>query len=133
MKSMAAALLAYFRSTDRVPGGRPEGNTHEIHHFATEMPATTSPGSDRPRHFGTLTAGLAYWMSHDLNLSGIVFLAMSGNVVLATLGGSMIPVLLKRLNVDPALASTVWLTTLTDWIGFLLLLGLASIYLKSAN
>ena len=81
---------------------------------------------------GTLTAGLAYWMSHNWQLSGIVFLAMSGNVVLATLGGSMIPVLLKRLKVDPALASTVWLTTLTDWIGFLLLLGLASLYLKTA-
>lgn len=80
---------------------------------------------------GTLTSLLAYWMSHSWQLSFIVFLAMCGNIVLATMGGSMIPVLLKKLNVDPALASTVWLTTLTDWIGFLLLLGLASIYLKA--
>jgi magnesium transporter len=81
---------------------------------------------------GTLTAVLAHYMSNgDVRLSGIVFLAMCGNVMLATLGGSMIPVLLKRVGVDPALASTVWLTTLTDWIGFLLLLGLAALWLEA--
>ncbi|MBT9584781.1 magnesium transporter [bacterium] len=87
---------------------------------------------------GSLTAALAYAMSsnyggsgqHSWHLALIVFLAMFGNVVMATLGGSMIPVLLKHFKVDPALASTVWLTTLTDWIGFLLLLGLASLWLK---
>ena len=79
---------------------------------------------------GSLTALLAYAMSGNLHLAAIVFLAMFGNVVLATMGGSMIPVLLKNLKVDPALASTVWLTTLTDWIGFLLLLGMATLWLK---
>jgi len=85
---------------------------------------------------GTFTAGLAYLMGlHSQaerpgGLALIVFLAMSGNVIMASLGGSLIPLLLKRLGVDPALASTVWLTTLTDWIGFLLLLGLASLWLK---
>lgn len=78
---------------------------------------------------GCLTATLAYWMSHDAHLSLIVFLAMGGNITMATLGGSLIPLFLKRCGVDPALASTVWLTTITDWIGFLLLLGLASLWL----
>lgn len=82
---------------------------------------------------GLLTAAVAYLTAHDLHLAGIVFLAMLGNVVLATLGGSLIPMVLKRLNVDPALASTVWLTTLTDWIGFLLLLGMATVLLKAGN
>lgn len=78
---------------------------------------------------GSFTAALCYVMSASTSLTVIVFLAMSGNVTLATLGGSVLPVLLKHWNVDPALASTVWLTTLTDWIGFLLLLGLATLWL----
>lgn len=80
---------------------------------------------------GSFTALLCYAMSHSANLTLIVFLAMCGNVTLATLGGSVLPVLLKHWNVDPALASTVWLTTLTDWIGFLLLLGLATLWLRT--
>lgn len=79
---------------------------------------------------GLLTAGLAYFMSHNPSLSLIVLAAMTGNVLMATLGGSVIPMMLRRWGVDPALASTVWLTTITDWIGFLLLLGLATTWLK---
>lgn len=80
---------------------------------------------------GLLTGGLAFWMSHDWHLGLIAFVAMCGNITLATLGGSVIPVLLKQLGVDPALASTVWLTTLTDWLGFLLLLGLGAWWLAN--
>lgn len=80
---------------------------------------------------GALTALLAYLMSRNPALSLIVFFAMGGNITLATLGGGLIPLVLKRLKIDPALASTVWLTTFTDWIGFLLLLGLATLWLKA--
>lgn len=79
---------------------------------------------------GCLTSVLAYWMSKDIHLAFIVFLAMGGNIIMATVGGSLIPILLKRSGVDPALASTVWLTTITDWIGFILLLGLAELWLR---
>lgn len=91
---------------------------------------------------GTLTAGLAYAMAWHQNgpgspenwhLAVIVLVAMCGNILLASLGGSLIPLLLKQLRVDPALASTVWLTTLTDWLGFSLLLGLATLWLKQGG
>lgn len=91
---------------------------------------------------GCLTAGLAFAMAYHQNggahpanaqLAAIVLVAMCGNIVLASLGGSLIPILLKQLKVDPALASTVWLTTLTDWLGFSLLLGLATLWLSKGG
>ncbi len=82
---------------------------------------------------GGLTGLLAYLMDRNLGLAGIVFLAMSGNILMATLGGSLIPVILKQMKIDPALASTVWLTTLTDWIGFLLLLGMGTLWLRGGH
>jgi magnesium transporter len=79
---------------------------------------------------GTLSGLLAYALTHNTTMSGIVFVAMLGNIVLATLGGALIPQILRAVGVDPALASTVWLTTFTDWIGFFLLLGLGSVYVE---
>ena len=76
---------------------------------------------------GLLSGGLAYILTHNLVMTAIVFVAMMGNIILATLGGALIPQILRALGVDPALASTVWLTTFTDWIGFLLLLGLGTV------
>lgn len=76
---------------------------------------------------GSLTGLVAYMMSHNPYMAVIVFAAMVGNVVLATMGGALIPLGLRALGFDPALASTVWLTTVTDWLGFLLLLGLGSL------
>jgi len=56
----------------------------------------------------------------------VVFLAMSGNLLVAGFAGSFIPVVLERLEVDPAIASSVFVTTFTDVCGFGLLLGLAT-------
>lgn len=55
----------------------------------------------------------------------VVFLAMSGNLAVAGFAGAFIPILLARLGVDPAIASSVFVTTFTDMCGFALLLGLA--------
>jgi len=60
----------------------------------------------------------------------IIFLAMLINLLAAALVGVVIPLVLKRMRVDPALASGVILTTFTDCIGFASLLGLASVLLK---
>jgi magnesium transporter len=60
----------------------------------------------------------------------IIFLAMLINLLAAALVGVIIPLVLKRMRVDPALASGVILTTFTDCIGFASLLGLASVLLK---
>lgn len=59
----------------------------------------------------------------------LVFIAMTGNVLIAGCAGAFIPILLQRVGVDPAIASSVFVTTITDIFGFLLLLGLAGIVL----
>lgn len=56
----------------------------------------------------------------------IIFIAMTGNLIIAGISGSAIPLALKRIGVDPAIASSIIITTFTDVFGFLLLLGLAS-------
>ena len=59
----------------------------------------------------------------------VVFLAMVGNNLVAGFAGAFIPVLLQRARIDPAIASSVFVTTLTDMVGFALLLGLAGVLL----
>lgn len=78
---------------------------------------------------GILTGGLAYLLTENVWMAGIVLTAMTLNVACAGFAGSVIPMGLKALKIDPALASTVWLTTFTDWIGFALLLGLGTMFL----
>ena len=63
-------------------------------------------------------------------IAGIIAVAMMFNLVLAAIGGTLVPVILKRLKADPALASTVFVTTITDVGGFLAFLGLAALLLK---
>jgi magnesium transporter len=69
-----------------------------------------------------LVAGL---LGEGFRLGLVVFLAMTGNLLVAGFAGAFIPVLLERYNVDPAVASSIFVTTFTDVCGFLLLLGLA--------
>jgi magnesium transporter len=59
-------------------------------------------------------------------LGVVVMLAMWANLVVASVAGAFVPVLLERLGVDPAVASSVFVTATTDITGFFLLLGLAS-------
>jgi len=59
-------------------------------------------------------------------LGVVVFLAMWGNQIVAGFAGAFIPTTLDRLGVDPSVASSVFVHTLTDLCGFFLLLGLAS-------
>lgn len=61
-----------------------------------------------------------------LRFGAVVFLAMWGNMVVASFAGAFIPILLESLGVDPAVASSVFVTALTDLTGFMLLLGLAT-------
>ena len=59
-------------------------------------------------------------------LGGVIAAAMVINLVVAGLAGTVIPVVLEKLNVDPALASGAFVTTVTDVVGFFAFLGLAS-------
>ena len=65
----------------------------------------------------------------SLALGGVIAAAMVINLLVAGLAGILIPVLLDRLNIDPALASGAFVTTVTDVVGFLAFLGLAVVFL----
>jgi len=66
----------------------------------------------------------------DKGLLGIVIgLSMILNLFMAGFIGSMVPLLLKRMDIDPAIGSTVILTTVTDMVGFFSFLGLATVIL----
>jgi magnesium transporter len=71
-------------------------------------------------------AGL-WFQSAALGL--VIGLAIIANLVVAALAGVAVPMALQRLNIDPALAGGVALTTLTDVIGFCAFLGLGSLFL----
>lgn len=79
--------------------------------------------------WGIVTALISLVWFGQLNLALIVVSAIFINLCCAALSGVVIPLLLKRLNIDPALAGSVILTTVTDVVGFLVLLGLATLFL----
>ena len=80
---------------------------------------------------GLLIGGVAYLWKGNLYLSGVVGVALAMNTVIAVCIGGMVPLLLKRLKADPALASGPILTTITDMCGFFIVLTLASMVLTS--
>ena len=71
---------------------------------------------------------VAFLWYQELRLSCIIAAAMMINLIIAALAGAYLPLFLKRLNVDPALAGSVALTTVTDSIGFFAFLGLAQTF-----
>ena len=73
-----------------------------------------------------ITAGI--WFS-DIVLGFVIAAAMIVNLISAGFFGAIIPIFLERIKVDPAIASTVLLTTVTDVLGFFAFLGLAAIVL----
>jgi magnesium transporter len=78
-----------------------------------------------------VVAALATWLLAGQPWIGIIlFLAMIINLFVAGAAGTLIPLGLKALKVDPALASTVFITTFTDVAGFAAFLGLAAVYLR---
>ena len=75
---------------------------------------------------GAAIAGLSFLVGGDPMLGVVVLLAMWGNLIVAGFAGSFVPTMLNRFGVDPAVASSVFVHTFTDLIGFFLLLGLAT-------
>ncbi|MFO1157587.1 MAG: magnesium transporter [Reyranellaceae bacterium] len=66
---------------------------------------------------------------HDWRLGAVIGAAMICNLLAAALAGTLIPLGLQKFGIDPAVSSTVFLTTVTDVIGFLAFLGLATAFL----
>jgi magnesium transporter len=71
---------------------------------------------------------VSIWFQNWL-MAVIIGLAMAINLMAAALAGTILPVLLRSLKVDPALAGPVILTTITDIVGFVSFLGLAAMFL----
>ena len=77
-----------------------------------------------------IVAGLVAWLWFDNATLSLVFAAaMIFNLIVAGLSGLLIPITLDRIGVDPAISSSVFLTTVTDVVGFFAFLGLAAIIL----
>ena len=76
--------------------------------------------------FAVLIGGIAGFWFDDPTIGDIIGLAMIVNLLLAGLAGTVIPVALDHLGVDPAVGSAVVLTTVTGVVGVLSFLGLAA-------
>lgn len=79
---------------------------------------------------GAIIAVLGYLWEGKIFFGIIIGVAMILNMIVATISGFVVPVVLKKLKVDPALASSIFVTTFTDVLGFLFFLGLATIFVE---
>jgi magnesium transporter len=78
-----------------------------------------------------LVAALVAWATRGNPVLGLVLCAaMIINMFVAATAGTLVPLGLRAANVDPALASSVFITTLTDVFGFFSFLGLATIFMR---
>jgi len=78
---------------------------------------------------GLLTGIIMYLRYHNIYLSLIIFASMIGNLMIAGLFGFIVPLFLKKKNLDPAVSSSIFLTTATDVGGFFIFLSLAKLFL----
>ena len=79
---------------------------------------------------GLIGAVVVMIFKNDVMLGLVLGLAMVVNMFIAATAGTLIPLTLRALKVDPALASSVFITTLTDMFGFFSFLGLATVFLR---
>jgi magnesium transporter len=79
--------------------------------------------------FALIVGMFAFWWFGSGQLGLVIASAMVINLIAAALSGILIPITLDRMGIDPAIASAVFVTTVTDVVGFLAFLGLAAIWL----
>ena len=78
--------------------------------------------------FAIISSLIVFLWFKDFNLSIIIGLSMILNMIVAGLFGILVPVTLKKFKIDPAIASSVFVTTITDVIGFVSFLGVGAYY-----
>ena len=78
--------------------------------------------------FALITGVIVQLWFKEINLSILIAISMILNMIVAGLFGILVPVSLKKFNIDPAIASSVFVTTITDVIGFLSFLGLGAYF-----
>lgn len=79
---------------------------------------------------GAIIGGIGWVWQGNPVLGLVLALAMTGNMVVASMAGAGVPLLLRRLKMDPAVSAAVFVTTFTDVIGFALFLGLAAVFIE---
>ena len=79
--------------------------------------------------FALLAGGVTWFWFENPMLGAVIAIAMVVNLLVAGLAGTVIPLVLDRNGIDPAIASSVFLTTITDVVGFFVFLGLAALIL----
>ena len=79
--------------------------------------------------FAVLAGGVAWFWFDSVAIGAVIAMAMTVNMIVAGLAGTTIPIFLERAGIDPAIASAVFLTTITDVVGFFAFLGLAALFL----
>ncbi|EHQ05966.1 MAG: magnesium transporter [Leptonema illini] len=78
---------------------------------------------------GIFAGLLVFMLTHHVILSGLISFALFGNMLIAAAIGSSVPILLQKWNIDPAIGSSIFVTTCTDMGGFFFLLGMARLLL----
>jgi magnesium transporter len=96
-----------------------------VNHFSRVVVKEVVVGITNGFVMGLAVGTVAAVLGQGPRLGIVVFLAMVGNLMVAGFAGAFIPILLERLGVDPAVASSIFVTAFTDVCGFILLLGLA--------
>ena len=81
--------------------------------------------------FAIITGIVVQLWFREINLTIIIAASMILNMIVAGLFGILVPVSLKKFNIDPAIASSVFVTTITDVIGFLSFLGIGAYFFYS--
>ena len=79
---------------------------------------------------GAIIGGIGWVWEGNAMLGAVLALAMTGNMVVASVAGAGVPLVLRRLRMDPAVSAAVFVTTFTDVIGFALFLGLAAVFIE---
>ena len=79
---------------------------------------------------GAIIAVLGFIWERNIVFGIVIGVAMILNMMVATMSGFIVPVILKKLKIDPALASAVFVTTVTDVLGFFFFLGLATMFIS---
>ena len=76
-----------------------------------------------------VVGGIAFLWFKEANIGMVIAAAMIINLVVAALSGAAIPLILRKLGIDPAIAGSVVVTTVTDIVGLFVFLGLATVFL----
>ena len=79
--------------------------------------------------FAAIMGVFAWWWFHSTGLGGVIAAAMVINLLAAAVAGILVPLTLDHFDIDPAISSGVFVTTVTDVVGFFAFLGLAALWL----